>query len=128
AGIQTSQVDEVILGEVRQSTESSNVARVAALRAGVPEATPAYDQSFMCRRLHPQPSKLPSGRPILWLLGVRVNVNGGAIALGHPLGATGAKIMTTLIYELIRRQEKRGIATLCIGGGQGMAIMVERLG
>jgi acetyl-CoA C-acetyltransferase len=55
----------------------------------------------------------------------RVNVNGGAIALGHPLGATGAKILTTLIYELARRKEKRGIATLCIGGGQGMAIMVE---
>jgi acetyl-CoA C-acetyltransferase len=55
----------------------------------------------------------------------KVNVNGGAIALGHPLGATGAKIMTTLVYELNRRQKKRGIATLCVGGGQGMAIMVE---
>ncbi|MFC4798634.1 thiolase family protein [Neobacillus sp. GCM10023253] len=55
----------------------------------------------------------------------RVNVNGGAIALGHPLGATGAKIMTTLIYELKRRGEKYGIATLCVGGGQGMAILVE---
>lgn len=55
----------------------------------------------------------------------RVNVNGGAIALGHPLGATGAKILTTLIYELKRRQGNRGIATLCVGGGQGMAIMVE---
>jgi acetyl-CoA C-acetyltransferase len=55
----------------------------------------------------------------------KVNVNGGAIALGHPLGATGAKIMTTLLYELIRRGQKRGIATLCIGGGQGMAIMIE---
>jgi acetyl-CoA C-acetyltransferase len=57
----------------------------------------------------------------------KVNVNGGAIALGHPLGATGAKIMTTLVFELIRRQQKRGIATLCVGGGQGMAIMVERI-
>jgi acetyl-CoA C-acetyltransferase len=55
----------------------------------------------------------------------KVNVNGGAIALGHPLGATGAKIMTTLLYEMIRRQEKTGIATLCVGGGQGMAIMIE---
>jgi acetyl-CoA C-acetyltransferase len=55
----------------------------------------------------------------------KVNVNGGAIALGHPLGASGAKIMTTLLCELIRRQQKRGIATLCVGGGQGMAIMVE---
>ncbi|MGJ7909804.1 thiolase family protein [Neobacillus sp. LXY-1] len=57
----------------------------------------------------------------------KVNVNGGAIALGHPLGATGAKILTTLLYELQRRNQKRGIATLCVGGGQGMAIMVERL-
>ena len=57
----------------------------------------------------------------------KVNVNGGAIALGHPLGATGARIVTTLIYELAKREGKRGIATLCIGGGQGMAIMVERL-
>lgn len=57
----------------------------------------------------------------------RVNVNGGAIALGHPLGATGAKIMTTLLYEMIRRGEKRGIATLCVGGGQGMAILLELL-
>jgi acetyl-CoA C-acetyltransferase len=55
----------------------------------------------------------------------KVNVNGGAIALGHPLGATGAKIMTTLLYEMKRRDEKRGIATLCIGGGQGMAILLE---
>lgn len=55
----------------------------------------------------------------------KVNVNGGAIALGHPLGATGAKITTTLLHELIRRQKKRGIATLCVGGGQGMAMMVE---
>jgi acetyl-CoA C-acetyltransferase len=55
----------------------------------------------------------------------KVNVNGGAIALGHPVGATGARIVTTLLYEMIRRQEKYGIATLCVGGGQGMAIMVE---
>lgn len=57
----------------------------------------------------------------------KVNVNGGAIALGHPLGATGAKIMTTLLHEMIRRGEKTGIATLCVGGGQGMAVMIENL-
>ncbi|CAH0344059.1 thiolase family protein [Bacillus sp. CECT 9360] len=61
----------------------------------------------------------------LKLVPERVNVNGGAIALGHPLGATGAKILTTLLHEMVRRQEKLGIATLCVGGGQGMAIMVE---
>jgi acetyl-CoA C-acetyltransferase len=55
----------------------------------------------------------------------KLNVNGGAIALGHPLGATGARIMTTLLYEMMRRNEPYGLATLCVGGGQGMAIAIE---
>lgn len=54
-----------------------------------------------------------------------VNVNGGAIALGHPLGATGARLMTTLLYEMLRRRERYGMATLCVGGGQGMAMLME---
>jgi acetyl-CoA C-acetyltransferase len=56
----------------------------------------------------------------------RVNVNGGAIALGHPIGASGARILTTLLYELKRRDLHRGLATLCIGGGMGIAMCVER--
>jgi len=56
-----------------------------------------------------------------------VNVNGGAIALGHPVGASGARIITTLLHELIRREEQLGVATLCAGGGQGMAMMIERI-
>jgi acetyl-CoA C-acetyltransferase len=55
----------------------------------------------------------------------RVNVNGGAIALGHPIGASGARILVTLLYEMKRREAKRGLATLCIGGGQGIAMVVE---
>ncbi|HVP06097.1 MAG TPA: acetyl-CoA C-acetyltransferase [Dehalococcoidia bacterium] len=55
----------------------------------------------------------------------RVNVNGGAIALGHPIGASGARILVTLLHEMKRRQAKRGLATLCIGGGQGIAMVVE---
>jgi acetyl-CoA C-acetyltransferase len=55
----------------------------------------------------------------------RVNVNGGAIALGHPIGASGTRILVTLLYEMKRRDAKRGLATLCIGGGQGIAIVVE---
>ncbi|HMM12246.1 MAG TPA: acetyl-CoA C-acetyltransferase [Bacteroidales bacterium] len=55
-----------------------------------------------------------------------VNVNGGAIALGHPVGASGARVLTTLLYEMKKRQLKRGLATLCIGGGQGIAMLVER--
>ncbi|MFB7640178.1 thiolase family protein [Peribacillus butanolivorans] len=55
----------------------------------------------------------------------KLNVNGGAIALGHPLGATGARIITTLLYEMKRRNEQLGLATLCVGGGQGMAMAIE---
>jgi acetyl-CoA C-acetyltransferase len=55
-----------------------------------------------------------------------VNVNGGAIAIGHPIGASGARILVTLIYEMIKRDAKTGLATLCIGGGQGAALIVER--
>ena len=56
----------------------------------------------------------------------KVNVNGGAIALGHPIGASGARVLVTLIHELIRRDAHKGLATLCIGGGQGVGIAIER--
>ncbi|WP_137935702.1 acetyl-CoA C-acetyltransferase [Chitinivorax sp. B] len=56
----------------------------------------------------------------------RVNVNGGAIALGHPIGASGNRILVTLIHEMIRRDVKKGLATLCIGGGMGVALAIER--
>ena len=56
----------------------------------------------------------------------KVNVNGGAIAIGHPIGASGARVLTTLVYEMARRDAKKGLATLCIGGGMGIAMCVER--
>ena len=56
----------------------------------------------------------------------KVNVNGGAIALGHPIGASGTRILVTLLHEMIRRKSKKGLATLCIGGGMGIAMCVER--
>jgi len=56
----------------------------------------------------------------------KVNVNGGAIALGHPIGASGARILVTLVHEMIRRNSKKGLATLCIGGGMGIAMCIER--
>ena len=58
----------------------------------------------------------------------KVNVNGGAIALGHPIGASGARVLNTLLFEMQRRGAKRGLATLCIGGGMGVAMCVERVG
>jgi len=57
----------------------------------------------------------------------KVNVNGGAIAIGHPIGASGARVLTTLLYEMRRGKAKKGLATLCIGGGMGVALCVERL-
>jgi acetyl-CoA C-acetyltransferase len=68
------------------------------------------------------------GLAVLGKLGLdssRVNVNGGAIALGHPIGASGARILVTLLYEMRRRNARRGLAALCIGGGQGIAMIVE---
>ncbi len=56
----------------------------------------------------------------------KTNVNGGAIALGHPIGASGARILVTLLYEMAKKDAKKGLATLCIGGGQGIAVIVER--
>jgi acetyl-CoA C-acetyltransferase len=63
------------------------------------------------RELHLDPEKL--------------NVNGGSIALGHPIGCTGARIAATLVHEMARRKAKRGVATLCVSGGMGMAVAVE---
>jgi acetyl-CoA C-acetyltransferase len=64
------------------------------------------------------------GKELGWKMD-RVNVNGGAIALGHPIGASGARILVTLLHELKRRGARRGLATLCIGGGMGIALCVE---
>ena len=55
-----------------------------------------------------------------------VNVNGGAIAIGHPVGASGARVLVTLLHEMQKRNAKKGLATLCIGGGMGIALAVER--
>ena len=57
----------------------------------------------------------------------KVNVNGGAIALGHPIGASGTRILVTLIYEMLRQNKTKGCATLCIGGGMGIAMCIEKI-
>ncbi len=56
----------------------------------------------------------------------KVNVNGGAIAIGHPIGASGARVLTTLLYEMQRRNARKGLVTLCIGGGMGISMCLER--
>ena len=62
---------------------------------------------------------------LCWASG-SVNVKGGAIAIGHPIGASGARVLITLLHEMQRRDAKKGLATLCIGGGMGVAMCVER--
>jgi acetyl-CoA C-acetyltransferase len=69
---------------------------------------------------------LADGDQLGWLWD-RVNVNGGAIALGHPIGASGARVLTTLLYALQDRDKERGLATLCLGGGDAVALSVERM-
>lgn len=68
---------------------------------------------------------LAVGKELEWDMD-KVNVNGGAIALGHPIGASGCRVLVTLLHEMIRRDAKKGLATLCIGGGQGVAVAIER--
>lgn len=68
---------------------------------------------------------LAVGKALEWDA-ARVNVNGGAIALGHPIGASGCRVLVTLLHEMIKRDAKKGLATLCIGGGQGVALAIER--
>ena len=62
----------------------------------------------------------------LGLPGEKTNVNGGAIALGHPIGASGARVLVSLLYEMSKRDARHGLATLCIGGGMGIAMVVAR--
>ena len=70
--------------------------------------------------------ELNRSQPVGQLDRDRTNVNGGAIAIGHPVGATGARLLLTLLLELKRRKKNLGLATLCVGGGQGGAVVVER--
>jgi len=67
------------------------------------------------------------GRDMGWSDMEKVNVNGGAVAIGHPIGASGARILVTLLYEMMKRESRYGLATLCIGGGMGTALIVERI-
>ncbi|MDP3978866.1 MAG: acetyl-CoA C-acetyltransferase, partial [Pseudomonas sp.] len=68
---------------------------------------------------------LAVGKELQWDAS-KVNVNGGAIAIGHPIGGSGCRILVTLLHEMIKRDANKGLATLCIGGGQGVALAIER--
>ena len=88
------------------------------IREGVQVASIEANEAFAAQAL-------AVGKELGWNAD-RVNVNGGAISIGHPIGASGARVLTTLLYEMQRRDAKKGLATLCIGGGMGIALCVER--
>ncbi len=102
------------LGVVPAATLAMKQAGITSSELDLAEANEAFAAQAIavCRDLGLDPAK--------------TNVNGGAIALGHPIGASGARILTTLLYEMEKRNAKKGLATLCIGGGMGTAIVVER--
>ena len=109
-------------------------------RRGLPGRVDASDdwRGFARQALHASRLGLihpASGRAMHWFRAPphdmgwdtsKINVNGGAIALGHPIGASGCRILVTLLHEMKRRDAKKGLASLCIGGGMGVALTVER--
>ncbi|MCL2286331.1 MAG: acetyl-CoA C-acetyltransferase [Firmicutes bacterium] len=102
------------LGPVPATQKALKKANLVIDDIGIVEANEAFAAQSLAvmRELNLDPEK--------------VNVNGGAIALGHPIGASGARVLVTLIYEMARRHTQYGLATLCVGGGQGVAMIVER--
>ena len=95
-GVDPALISEVILGQVLTAGVGQNAAQAIAVNKEM-----GWDTS-------------------------KINVNGGAIAIGHPIGASGCRVLVTLIHEMIRRDVKRGLASLCIGGGMGVALAIER--
>ena len=128
-GIAPAEIDEVVLGQILTAGSGQNPARQAAIAAGLPHTVPALSLNKVCgsglKAVHLAAQALAVNQELGWDT-ARVNVNGGAIALGHPIGASGARVLVTLIHELIRRDAHKGLATLCIGGGQGVGIAIER--
>lgn len=117
AGSATAGVDPAVmgLGPVPASRKALARAGWSVADLDLVEANEAFAAQSLavCRDLELDPEK--------------VNVNGGAIALGHPIGASGARILVTLLHEMLRREAGKGLATLCIGGGMGVAVCVERV-
>ena len=109
-------VDPSIMGYgvVPASKKAMELAKLSAEEIDLVEANEAFAAQAMC---------------VCKELGFdadKTNVNGGAIALGHPIGCSGARILTTLLYEMQKRDAKHGLASLCIGGGMGTAMILER--
>jgi len=116
AGYANAGVDPAIMG----------IGPVAATRACLSKAGWNIDQLDLIEANEAFAAQsLAVGKELEWDMS-KVNVNGGAIALGHPIGASGCRVLVTLLHEMIKRDAKKGLATLCIGGGMGVALAIER--
>ena len=116
AGYANAGVDPAIMG----------IGPVAATRSCLAKAGWSLDQLDLIEANEAFAAQsLAVGKELQWDMN-KVNVNGGAIALGHPIGASGCRVLVSLLHEMIRRDAKKGLATLCIGGGMGVALAIER--
>ena len=116
AGYANAGVDPAIMG----------IGPVAATRSCLAKAGWSLDQLDLIEANEAfSAQSLAVGKELQWDMN-KVNVNGGAIALGHPIGASGCRVLVSLLHEMIRRDAKKGLATLCIGGGMGVALAIER--
>jgi acetyl-CoA acetyltransferase len=106
--------------------EIMGIGPVPAIRAALERAGWKLDQVDLFEINEAFSGQYLAVEKVLGLDREKVNVNGGAVALGHPLGATGTRLVYTLLLELAHRGKRRGIAAACIGGGQGIAMAVER--
>jgi len=122
-------IDEVVMGNVIQAGQGQNVARQSSIYAGIPKETTAYTVNKVCASGMKSATLAAQAIAVIRELGLdleKTNKHGSGISLGHPIGCTGARIIVTLIHEMKRQDLQFGLATLCIGGGQGMAMIVER--
>ncbi|MGC1915289.1 MAG: hypothetical protein WA710_08830 [Pseudolabrys sp.] len=111
---------------LREELEKAARSPVPASRSALKKAGWKHTTISIWKPTRPLPRKGARSTRISAGIPRRVNVNGGAIAIGHPIGASGARVLVTLLHEMKRRNSKKGRATLCIGGGMGIAMCVER--
>ncbi len=126
ANVRPDQVDDSIWGCARQAGGGPNVGRQITFRAGERQELSLAEIDLVELNEAFAAQVIACDRDLQFDHD-RLNPNGGAIALGHPIGCTGVRITTTLLHEMKKRQVKRGLATLCISGGMGIALLVERV-
>ncbi|MEU9311981.1 hypothetical protein [Streptomyces sp. NPDC048256] len=128
-GLDPAGIDDIVLGVVSPvGDQGADIARTAAMAAGLLDRAGLTGGDLDLVEINEAfAAVVLRFVKDLGLDREKVNVNGGAIAMGHPLGATGAMILGTLVDELERRDLRHGLATLCVGGGMGIATVVERL-